>query len=279
VSARAEPQLTVIAPPRGISLRLREVWDYRELAWFLLLRTVKPRFRQTALGIAWVVIPPFVLMVVFSLFFNRLAKVPSAPGVPYPIFSYAGLVIWQYFANGAGRGATSLLSNASFLTKVYFPRVLIPVSAVLSAAFELLIAFVVLVPLFAYYSFWPSWQALAVVPLALLATTLALGVSLWFSAASVQFRDLGIAVPLIIQVWLFATPVIYPASLIPPAWRGVAAVLNPMTVVLGGFRWALIGSAFPPLWQLWASCGVAAVVLAGGLLFFNRMERTYADEI
>jgi lipopolysaccharide transport system permease protein len=272
-------RLLVIEPPRGLSLRLREVWQYRELAWFLLLRAVKPRYRQTVLGIGWAVIPPLTLMIVFSLFFNRVAKIPSAPGVPYPIFSYAGLLVWQYFANATTRGASSLLANAPFLTKVYFPRVLIPLSAVLSAAFDLLIAAVVLVPLFAYYGFWPGWHVVAIVGLAVVATVLALGVSLWLTAASVQYRDLGIAVPMLIQVWMFATPVIYPSTLIPPAWRGLAAVLNPMTAIVGGFRWALIGSAFPPIWQLEASIGVSLALLMAGLAFFNRMERTYADEI
>lgn len=271
--------LLVIEPPSGLSLGLREVWDYRELAWFLLVRAVKPRYRQTALGIGWAIIPPFVLMVVFSLFFNRVAKVPSAPGVPYPIFSYAGLLAWQYFSNGMTRGSSSLLANTPFLTKVYFPRLLIPLSAVLSAAFDLLIAMVVLIPLFAYYDYWPDWHVIALPPLIVLATMTAVGVSLWLTAASVQYRDLGIAVPILIQVWMYVTPVIYPATFIPSPWNGIVAALNPLVAILGGFRWALIGTPFPPLWQLAASIGLSTALLITGVVFFNRKERSYADDI
>jgi lipopolysaccharide transport system permease protein len=199
--------------------------------------------------------------------------------VPYPIFSYAGLLAWQYFANSVSRGSTSLLTNASFLTKVYFPRVLLPLAAVVSAAFDLLIAFIVLLPLFAYYDFWPDWHFVAVPAFVLLATLFAFGVSLWFSAASVQYRDLGLAVPLLVQAWMFATPVIYPVTLIPSAYRGLIAALNPMAVVVDGFRWCLIDSAFPPLWQVATACGTTLVLLVSGLAFFNSMERTYADEI
>jgi lipopolysaccharide transport system permease protein len=273
-----QPELFVIEPPRGFSLRLRELWAERELAWFLVVRAIKPRYRQTVLGIGWAIAPPFVTMVVFSVFLNRAAGIPSARGIPYPVFSYSGLLIWQYFANATTRGATGLLTNAAFLTKVYFPRLLIPLSTVLSAVFDLAIALLVLAPLMAYYGVAPGWQVLALPGFVVLAGLCALGISLWASAASVRFRDLGLAVPLVVQVWMFATPVVYPVTVLPVGWRTAVTVANPLAPVVAGFRWSLIGGSSPN-WTLAASAGIALVATLGGIVFFNRMERTYADEI
>jgi lipopolysaccharide transport system permease protein len=278
-AAREKRSHIVIQPSSGLRTDIRELWQYRELAWFLLLRTIKPRYRQTLLGVGWAVIPPFVLMVAFSLFFNQVANVPSAPGVPYPIFSYAGLLAWQFFQNGTTRGAGSLLANANFLTKVYFPRVLIPLAAVLSAAFDLAVSLLVLVPLFAYYEFTPDWHLVAMPAFVLIAAVLALGLSLWLAASSVRFRDLGIAVPLLMQVWLFATPVIYPSTLLPDEWQTIVAALNPMVAVVEGVRWSLVGTGMPPLWEVGCAAGIALLVTLGGLAFFAAMEGTYADEI
>lgn len=277
--AEAAADLIVIEPPRGLSLDLGELWRHRELAWFLVLRTVRPRYRQTVLGVGWAVVPPVAMMVVFSVFLNRLAGVPSGSGIPYPIFSFSGLLVWQYFSVGAARGAGSLLGNASFLTKIYFPRLLIPLSAVLAALFDLAIAFLVLVPLLAYYGYAPGWAILTLPAFIALATAAALAVSLWIAAAGVQYRDLGLALPLLVQVWLFATPLVYPLSVFPGHWQTALLVANPMATVVEGFRWALLGTGTVPGWPSAASATLTLVALLGGMLFFNRMERTYADEI
>ena len=271
--------LILIEPRARVSLGLGELWRHRELAWFLVLRAVKPRYRQTVLGVGWAVVPPVAMMVVFSVFLNRFAGVPSESGIPYPIFSFSGLLAWQYFAVGATRGAGSLLGNAAFLTKIYFPRPLIPLSAVLAALFDLAIAFLVLVPLMAYYGYTPGWAALTLPAFVALATAAALAVSLWIAAAGVQYRDLGLAVPLLIQVWLFATPVAYPLSVFPDGWQTALLVANPMATVVEGFRWALLGAGVAPGWPSAASAALTLVAVLGGMLFFNRMERTYADEI
>jgi lipopolysaccharide transport system permease protein len=276
---RADSGVLVIEPPRGISVPVRELWEYRELAWFLLLRAIKPRYRQTVLGIGWAVLPPLMMMVVFSIFLNRVAGVPSQAGVPYPVFAYAGLLIWQYFSGATGRGAGSLLAGANFLTKVYFPRLLIPISTVLAALFDLAIAFVVLIPLMAAYGVYPNWRLAALPLFILLATVLAVAVTLTLAAASVQYRDLGLGVPLALQLWLFATPVVYPASIFPGDWQTVVSIANPMAPIVDGFRWSVLGLGPAPGWQLGAAIGVMLTLLAIGLAFFQRMERTYADEI
>jgi lipopolysaccharide transport system permease protein len=273
------PELTVIVPPRGVSLRLRDLARYHELAWFLLVRAIKPRYRQTALGIGWAVLPPLVLMGVFTIFFNRVAHVPSEKGIPYPLFSVSGLLLWQFFTNGVTRGASSLLTNAQMLTKVYFPRTLLPLSAVLSAAFDFAVALFVLVPLMAYYGFAPGWQLALFPAFLLLAAAAALAVSLWLTAASVQYRDLGIAVPLVVQVWLFATPVIYPVQLFGKTAQSIVSVVNPMASIIAGFRWSILGRGAAPGWQLGAAAGVCLLALLSGLLFFDRMERSFADDI
>jgi len=272
------PAATVITRPRGVSLGLGELWGYRELAWFLVLRAIKPRYRQTVLGIGWAVIPPVALMFIFTLFFNRVVHVPSGRSVPYPVFSYSGLLVWWFFSSGFSRGATSLIGNAPFLTKIYFPRVLIPLSTVLSALFDLAIGCLALIPLMAYYDVLPGMELLALPAFVLLATAVACAGSLWVSAASVQYRDLSLAVPLLVQIWLFATPVIYPVGLFPDRWATLLTIFNPMTPAVEGFRWSLLGGD-PPGWEAALSAGLVLAALVGGLLFFSRMERTYADEI
>lgn len=276
---RAADGTLVIEPPRGLDLRLRELWEYRELAWFLVLRAVKPRYRQTVLGFGWAIIPPAVLTLVFSVFLNRVAGVPSQEGVPYVLFSLTGLLVWQYFSGASIRGSASLLANASFLTKIYFPRLLIPLSAVLAALFDFAVSLVLLVPLMAYFGVAPGWQLVAAPAFVVLAALLALAVSLAVSAASVRWRDLGLAVPLALQAWLFATPVVYPTSILPDRWQSVMAVVNPVTPIVDGFRWSILARGPAPDWRTLAATGVVLAVLTAALLFFNRLERTYADEI
>jgi lipopolysaccharide transport system permease protein len=277
-AAETRPEVTVIEPPGRVSLRLRELWGHRELAWFLVVRIVKPRYRQTLLGFGWAVLPPLAMMVVFSVFFNRVAGVPSQEGIPYPIFSYSGLLVWQLFASGATRGAGSLLANTGFVTKVYFPRLLLPLTAVLAPLFDLAIAFVVLFPLMAYYGVYPGWQVAFLPVFVLLALATALAVSLWFSASSVRFRDLNLGIPLVVQLWLFATPIIYPSSIFPEGLQTVLSIVNPMVPVVEGFRWSLIGGAAPG-WETAGGAALAVVALVIGAFFFDRMERTYADVI
>jgi lipopolysaccharide transport system permease protein len=268
---------TVIRPTRGWApLRLGELWAYRELLYFLTWRDVKVRYRQTALGAAWAVIQPLFTMVVFSLFFGRLAQVPS-DGLPYPAFSYAALLPWSYFAGALSQSSNSLVGSAHLISKVYFPRLVMPLAAVLAGLLDLAIAFVVLLGLMAYYGIWPT-PAVVLLPVFLvLATGTALGAGLWLSALNVAYRDVRHAVPFLTQAWFFATPVAYPSSLLPEPWRTLYGV-NPMVGVVEGFRWALLGSA-PPGRLLVVSVLAAGALLAGGLLYFRRMERSFADVV
>ena len=267
-----------IAPTKGwVDLGLRELWAYRELVYFLIWRDIKVRYKQTALGAAWAVIQPFFTMIVFSLFFGRLAGIPS-DGVPYPIFTYAALVPWTYFANGLSQSADSLVGSANLLRKVYFPRLGIPFSAVLSGVVDFSIAFAVLLCMMAFYGVAPTRNVLWLPFFVLMAITTALGVGLWLSALNVQFRDVRYVVPFIVQFWMFATPVAYPSSLLTEPWRTIYGI-NPMAGVVEGFRWALLGTASAPGPMLAVSAVVAVVLLVGGAYYFRRMERTFADVV
>lgn len=270
------PAVTVIEPRSGwIPLDLAELWAYRELLYFLVWRNVKVRYKQTVLGATWAVIQPFLTMVVFSLFFGKLAEVPS-DGIPYPIFSYAALVPWTFFANGLNQSSNSLVGSSSLIRKIYFPRLVVPVSAVLSGAVDFTIAFVVLLGMMAYYGFAPTANVLWLPLLLLLALVTSLGVGLWLSAMNVQFRDVRYTVPFLVQIWLFSTPIAYPSSLVPEVWRPLYAV-NPMVGVVEGFRWALLGTDTAPGPMILVSSLAAAALFAGGALYFRRMERTFAD--
>jgi lipopolysaccharide transport system permease protein len=278
-NAKSSPQPVVIEPPRGISLPLAELWSYRELALILVQRLVKPLYRQTVLGFGWAIAPPFMMMVVFSVFFHNLAGVPSEQGIPYPIFSFSGLLIWQYFTVATANGSGGLTANAGFLQKIYFPRLLIPVSAVLAALFNLVVSLVVMGGLMVYYGVVPTWRVVFLPVFVLLAASLALGISLWFSAASVRYRDLALAVPLFLQMALFATPVIYPLQFFHGIWRTLISTVNPMAPIVQGFRWSLIGHTRPTATALAVSVIVTVVVLAAGGAFFGRLERTFADNV
>ena len=275
--AARELPLTVIRPSRGrISLNLRELWEYRELLYFLIWRDIKVRYKQTLLGVAWAVLQPFLTMVVFSVFFGSLAKVPS-DGIPYPIFAYTALLPWQLFSRALTESSNSLVANQRLITKVYFPRLVIPISAVLSGLVDFAIAFVILVGMMVYYRIVPTLAALTLPLFLVLAMVTALAVGLWLSALNVQYRDVHYLIPFITQFWLFATPIAYSASLVRYRWRGLYG-LNPMVGVVEGFRWALLSSPASGTRSLvLISAAVVGVLLVGGLFYFRRMEKTFAD--
>jgi lipopolysaccharide transport system permease protein len=265
-----------IAPSKGwVSLKLNELWEYRELLYFLIWRDIKVRYKQTALGAAWAIIQPFFTMVVFSLFFGRLAKVPS-DGIPYPIFSFAALVPWTFFANGLSQSSNSLVGSANLITKVYFPRLTIPIASVLSGIVDFVLAFVVLLGMMLYYGTMPTLNVLWLPLFLLLALIASLGVGLWLSALNVEYRDVRYVVPFITQFWLFVTPIAYPSSLLPEPWRTLYG-LNPMVGVVEGFRWALLGTKTAPGPIIAVSSTAAVVILVTGAFYFRRMEKTFAD--
>ena len=270
--------ITVIEPPkRWVPLDLRELWNQRELVYFLAWRDIKVRYKQTILGASWAILQPVFAMVVFSLFFGRLGGLPS-DGLPYPIWSFAGLVPWTFFSQGLTQAANSLVMSQNLLRKVYFPRLAIPLATVLSAAVDFVLAFVVLAAMILFYRIEPSPRVLWVIPLAVLAFATALGTGLWFAALSVRYRDVRFVVPFLVQFWLFATPIAYPSSLLPERWRAIYAV-NPMTGVVEGFRWALLGANTQPGSMVIVSTVAAVLILIGGAYYFRSVERTFADLI
>jgi lipopolysaccharide transport system permease protein len=271
-----QPPVLLIRPSQGWSaLNLRDLWRYRELVFFLTWRDISVRYKQTVLGAAWAIIQPFFTMVVFSVFFGRLGKVPS-DGIPYPLFAYCALLPWQLFAFSLTEASNSLVANERLITKVYFPRLAIPLSATLAGLVDFAIAFVVLLGMLIFYDIRPT-AAICFLPLfVLLAIVTALGVGLWLSALNVQYRDVRYTIPFLTQVWLFSTPVAYPSSLIPEPWRALYG-LNPMAGVVEGFRWALLGTGNAPGPLLAVSVLAALTVLVSGMFYFRRMERTFAD--
>ncbi len=273
-----EEAFILIKPSKGpVSLRLGELWQYRELLFFFVWRDIKVRYKQTVLGASWAIIQPFFTMIVFSLFFGRLAEVPS-DGVPYPIFSYAALVPWAFFANSITQGSNSLVASANMIKKIYFPRLAIPTASVLAGLVDFVLAFIVLLLLMLFYGMKPTINVLWLPLLLGLAIVTSLGVSLWLSAMNVLFRDVRYTVPFLVQVWLFATPIAYPSSLVPAPWRTLYA-LNPMVGVVEGFRWALLGTDTAPGPLIGVSAVVALLILISGLIYFRRMEKTFADVV
>ena len=278
------PPVLVIRPTRGwVSLKLPELWAHRELLFFLVWRDVKVRYKQTLFGAAWAILQPLAAMVVFTIFFGRLAKVGS-DGLPYPLFSYAGLLPWTFFAQGLSQSSESLVGSSNLIRKVYFPRLVIPGANVLAGLVDFALAFAVLLAMMAYYGVRPSATALLLPLFLLLAFATTLGVGTWLSALNVQYRDVRYVVPFFIQLWLFVTPVIYPMSQVTgrlrelhlPAW---IYGLNPMVGVVEGFRWALLGSGERPGPVILASAATAVVWLVSGVFYFRRVERTFADVV
>ncbi len=268
----------LIRATRGwLGVDLRELWTYRELVFFLGWRDISVRYKQTVLGILWAVIQPLMLMVVFSMIFGGLARMPS-DGVPYPVFVYAGLLPWQLFAYALTEASTSVVKNERLITKIYFPRLVIPLAAIGVGLVDFVISFVILLVLMVLFRTPPTIGLLALPCFVALALASAMGVGLWLAALNVQFRDVRYTLPFLTQLWLLATPVIYPSTLVPEPWRTLIGI-NPMVGVVEGFRWAVIGTAPPSLSQLAASTAAAAVVLITGVLYFRRMERTFADVI
>jgi lipopolysaccharide transport system permease protein len=274
----SEPVVVHIQPSKGwVSLRLRELLEYRELLYFLVWRDIKVRYKQTVLGASWAIIQPFFTMIVFSVFFGKLAKIPS-DGVPYPIFSFAALVPWTFFAGSLTNSSNSLVGSSNLIKKVYFPRLAIPIATVLSGLVDFAIAFGMLVAMMIWFDVAPTVHALWVPLFLLLALVTALGVGLWLSAMNVQYRDVKYVVPFLTQFWLFATPVAYPSSLLDDKWRAIYA-LNPMVGVVEGFRWSLLGTATNPSSIIAVSSTAAVLLLISGAFYFRRMERTFADVV
>lgn len=260
-----------------VALQLKELWAYRELLYFLIWRDIKVRYKQTALGVAWAIIQPVFTMIVFSLFFGRLAKMPS-DGIPYPLFSYAALVPWTFFSHGLTLASNSLVGSANLIKKVYFPRLSVPIAAVTSGLIDFSIAFIVLLGMMLYYGIVPTLNVIWLPFLLLLTLMTSLGVSLWLSALNVQFRDVRYILPFLTQLWLFATPIAYPSSLLSEPWRTLYSI-NPMVGVVEGFRWALLGTKTAPGPMLIVSSLAALALLVGGAFYFRRLEKTFADVV
>jgi lipopolysaccharide transport system permease protein len=269
---------TIIKPSHGwINLQLKEVWEYRELLYFLAWRDIKVRYKQTVLGASWAILQPFLTMVIFSIFFGSLAGIPS-DDIPYPIFSYAALVPWMFFANGLTKSTQSLVAGGNMVKKIYFPRLIMPVSAVLSGLVDFVLAFVVLLGMMMYFSILPTTAIIWLPLLLLLGLVTSLGVGMWLTAMNVQFRDIRYIMPFIVQAWMFATPIAYPSSLLDEPWRTLYA-LNPMVGVVEGFRWALLGVDTQPGPMILVSSVVAIGLLVSGAFYFRRMEKSFADVV
>ena len=275
ISRESVPPVTVIAPSRGLSaLKLGDLWEYRELLYFLAWRDIKVRYKQTALGAAWALLQPLFLMVIFTLLFGRVAKV--AVPVPYPIFAFCGLLPWQLFAFGLSQSSTSLVANQHLINKVYFPRLIIPISSILVGLLDFAVAFGLLLGMMAYYHVMPGRNVLLLPFFLLLTVATSLAAGIWLSALNVRYRDVQYTLGFLTQFWMLATPVGYPASAIPERWRWVIAV-NPMASVVEGFRWAVLGQGSGPDKFLAISATMLVVLLITGLHYFRRVEKTIAD--
>jgi lipopolysaccharide transport system permease protein len=269
---------SVIESKSGLGgLDLGAIWDYRELLYILIWRDVKVRYKQTVIGAGWAIFQPVMTMAIFTVVFGSFVKIPS-DGLPYAVFAYTALVPWAYFSQALSRSGTSLVGNANLITKVYFPRLLIPLTSVMAPAVDFLFAFLVLLGLIVWFGIVPTWGLLALPLFFLLAMITALAIGLWLSPLNARYRDVGHAIPFLIQLWMFASPVVYPVSLVPESWRLLYS-LNPMVGVIEGFRWALLGKGSPDFTVMLVSAVVVFVLLAGGIVFFKRMERTLTDII
>lgn len=267
-----------IRPSRGLlDLELSTVWRYRELLVVLVFRDIQVLYKQAALGVAWAVLQPVFAVVIFSIIFGHFAKMPS-DGIPYPVFAFAAVLPWTYFAEAVRRGGTGLVSNSELVRKVYFPRLIIPLAGVIAPMLDFLIAFAVLLGVMFWFDVMPSFRLLISVPLLVVSALLALAIGLWLGPINVRFRDVKYTLPFMLQIWMYATPIVYPVSIIPPDWRLLYS-LNPMVGVIEGFRWAVFGKGDPNFVAVGLSLFIVAVLLIGGLIFFRRMEQSFADLI
>jgi lipopolysaccharide transport system permease protein len=270
--------ITYLKPSKGwLSIDFKELWRYRELIFFLTWRDIKVRYKQAVLGVAWAILQPLLTMVIFTVIFGNLLKVnTNSADIPYPLFSLTALLPWQLFASALQRSSVSLVGNSNLITKVYFPRLAIPLASVFAALVDFFVSFIVLLGVMIYYGFWPGWNTFWLIPMVLLTILTALAVGLWMSALNVQYRDIQHMVPFIIQAWMYASPIVYPLETIPEGiWRSLYG-LNPMVGVIQGFRWVLIGGVRPDLTML-ISIGAVVILLISGLYYFRRMEKTFAD--
>lgn len=272
------PPVIKIRPIHGWAwIDFAELWEYRELLYFLTWRDIKVRYKQTIIGFSWAILQPLLMMLIFTLFFGILANIPSQ-GVPYALFVYTALVPWTFFASGVTRSSGSLIYDAALIQKVYFPRILLPLSGILSPLLDFFFAFVVLIILMLYYGYTPEITILALIPFLLLALMFTLGIGFWLSAINVEYRDVGHIVPFLVQLLFFASPVIYPSSFVPERYQAVYGLLNPMVGVIDGFRWALLGTEPPGLIML-ASTVIIILVLVSGAFYFRYRERSFADVV
>lgn len=270
--------LTISAPKGFIPIDFKELWSFRELFGFMVWRDVMIRYKQSALGILWALLTPIITMCIFTIIFGRVAKIPTGD-IPYPIFSFAGLLPWLFFSQALQRSTASMVNERNLFTKIYFPRLIVPVAATLAPLVDFIIAFTVLIAMMIWYQFAPTVHTFYLVPLCVLwAWVTAVGVGTWLAALNVYFRDVGQMIPFMTQVWMYASPVVYPASLFPQKWQWVYA-LNPLVGVIEGFRWALLGTGDAPGPMVLVSAGVSVALFVSGIYFFKRMERTFADVV
>jgi lipopolysaccharide transport system permease protein len=270
--------VTVIRPPKGwIPINLRELWAFRELLYFFTWRDIKVRYKQTIFGFAWAIIQPLFTMIIFSLFFGTLAKVPSE-NIPYPLFSYAAVLPWTLFAAGLDRSSNSLIQDVNLVQKVYFPRMLLPLAGILSPLVDFAIAFIILIGMMLYFGYYPGVMMFWILVFLVLELMLAAGIGLWLSAINVEYRDIRYAIPVLIQLGLYASPVVYSATFVPERYQTVYGLLNPMAGILEGFRWAILGTK-PPSSLIIASVAIILVILISGAFYFRRRERAFADVV
>lgn len=274
----AEGPVVMVKPTKGWpSLKLDEIWAYRELLYFLVWRDVKVRYKQTALGAAWAILQPLLTMVVFTFVFGRFARVPSN-GLPYPLFSFTALLPWQYFASAMSNSSVSVVNNANLVSKVYFPRFIVPLASAIAPIVDFAIAFVILLGMMLFYGIIPTWRVATLPLFLLLAFITSVAVGLWLSALNVRYRDVGHIIPFLVQIWMFVSPIAYPSHLVPERWRLLYG-LNPLAGVVEGFRWALLGNGQPPGMLVLASLAMVLLILVSGVCYFQRTEDTFADVI
>jgi lipopolysaccharide transport system permease protein len=268
----------VIRPSKGLfHLDLGAIWPYRELLYFLAWREIKVRYKQTALGAVWAILQPLLIMVIFTVVFGNFAKIPS-DGLPYPLFAYTALLPWEYFSQAISRSGVSLVSDANLIRKIYFPRLIIPLAAVVTPLVDFFLSFLILLGMMVWFRVMPTWGLMALPLFLLLALLTALSAGLWLSALNVRYRDVRYTIPFLTQIWMYASPIAYPVSLIPEKWRLLYS-LNPIAGVVEGFRWALLGKESPDFRIMAVSAAAVLVILLGGIVYFKKMEQTFADVI